>query len=160
MTLSMYDSVDYLKRSARRQRRQAISRGEFLRAVAFCRRRHVSPTELRRLMRHGDVFDVKIGHRRYFSAVLASVKAVQLSRLNRICRQLAPLPGWSAYDALISMRGSLGDKAALQLLRRSAGYRRVRWYAGATVADSEFERLVHARMKSVHRAVQVDLESL
>ncbi|MDD1790150.1 hypothetical protein [Burkholderia gladioli] len=111
-------------------------------------------------MHQGDVFNVAIANKRYYPAGLASVSGVQLSRLNRICRRMRALPGWLRYDALTSTKGSLGGKAILQLLRRGDGYRRARWYAGATVADNDLERLVRARLQSVHRAVKVDPEGL
>ncbi len=136
MTMSMYDSVDSLQRSARRQRRRAVAHGEFLSAVEFCRRRSASPARLRTLMHQGDVFDVAFANKRLYPAVLASVRCVRLSRLDRLCRQLAPLPTWLRYDVLTSAKGSLGGKSILQLLGRGAGYRRARWYAGATVADN------------------------
>ena len=89
------------------------------------------------MMHQGDVFDVAFGNKRLYPAVLASVRGVQLSRLNRICRRLRTLPGCLRYDPLITTKGSLGGKTVLQLLGRGAGYRRARWYAGATVADNQ-----------------------
>lgn len=136
MTMSIYDSRDSLERSARRQRRRAVARGEFLSARAFCCRRGVSPARLRTLIHQGDVFDVAIGSKRYYPAVLASVKGVQLSRLNRICRRMRTLPGWLRYDPLITTKGSLGGKTILKLLSRGAGYRRARWYASAVIEEN------------------------
>jgi hypothetical protein len=132
----MYDSVDNLERSARRWRRRAVARGEYLSAKVFCRRRRVSMGRLRTLMHQGDVFDVAIANRRYYPTVLTSVRGVRLSRLDRLCRQLAPLPTWHRYDALTSAKGSLGGKSVLQLLGRGAGYRRARWYARAVIEEN------------------------
>jgi hypothetical protein len=136
MTLSMYDSVDSLERSARRWRRRAMRRGEFLSAHAFCRQRHVSPAELRRMLHQGDVFTVEIAGKQYYPAVLASVNGVQLSRLSRVCRLLAPLPGWFRYDALVSTKGSLGGISVVQSLGRGKRYRRARWFAKAVIKES------------------------
>jgi hypothetical protein len=137
MTMFMYDSVDSLKRSARRWRRRAVRRGEFLPAAAFCARRGISSTQLRCLERRGMVFGVRIAQGQYYPAMLTGLPGVQLSRLDRLCRRLMPMPGWFKYDALVSIRGSLGGVAVLQLLRRGDGYRRARRYAVATVADNQ-----------------------
>ncbi|WP_172170304.1 helix-turn-helix domain-containing protein [Paraburkholderia elongata] len=128
-------TADDFERSARRWRRRKVQRGEFLSAQAFCRQRGVSPAELRRLGRRGDVFGVEIAHRRYYPAVLASVSGVQLSRLDRLCRRLRPLPAWLRWDTLTAPRGSLGDRSVMQSLSRGARYRRARWFVGVTVAD-------------------------
>ncbi len=106
-------------------------------------------------MHQGDVFDVAIAGKRYYPAMLASVRGVRLSRLNRICRQLAPLPTWLRYDALSTCRETLGGKSVVQVLRRGAGYRRARWYAGRAVAVEEEEALVTARLRSVARTFVV-----
>lgn len=136
MTMFMYDSVDSLKRSARRWRRRAVRRGEFLPRRAFCRHRRVSAAGLRRLMYQGDVFTVEIAGEQYYPAVLASVKGVQLSRLSRVCRLLAPLPGWFRYDALVSTKGSLGGISVLQSLGRGKRYRRARWFVNAVIEEN------------------------
>jgi len=155
-----FDNDPNLDSSVRWQRKRAVSRGEFLSAAAFCRRRGVSPARLRILMHQGDVFDVAIAGKRYYPAVLASVRGVRLSRLNRICRQMRIVPAWLRYDALSTCRESLGGKSVVQVLRRGAGYRRARWYAGRAVAVEEEEALIRARLKSVHRSVRVNLNSL
>jgi hypothetical protein len=135
--MSMYDSVDNLERSARRWRRRALHRGEFLPAAAFCARRGISSAQLRCLERRGTVFSVRIAQGQYYPAILTGLPGVQLSRLDRLCRRLMPMPAWFRYDVLVSTKGSLGGVAVLQLLRRGDGYRRARRYALATAADNE-----------------------
>jgi hypothetical protein len=107
-------------------------------------------------MRQGDVFTVEIAGRQYYPAMLASVRGVRLSRLNRICRQMRIVPAWLRYDALSTCRESLGGKSVVQVLRRGAGYRRARWYAARAVAVEEEEALIRARLRSVARAVKVN----
>lgn len=156
----VFDNDPNLESSTRWQRRRAVARGEFLSAAAFCRRRGVSSARLETLMHQGAVFTVTIAGRQYYPAMLASVRGVRLSRLNRICRQLAPVSAWLRYDALSTCRESLGGKVVVQVLRRGAGYRRARWYAGATVAAEEADALIRARLRSVPRAVKVNLADL
>lgn len=111
-------------------------------------------------MHQADVFNVEIAGRQYYPALLASVGGVRLSRLSRICRQLAPLPVWLRYDTLSTCRESLGGKVVVQVLRRGAGYRRARWYAGRAAAAEEEKALIRARLRSVARAVKVNLADL
>jgi hypothetical protein len=156
VTVFEFDDDPDLSRSVRWQRQRAVARGEFLSAAAFRRRRGVSPARLRILMHQGNVFDLAIANRRYYPAVLASVRGVRLSRLTRICRRMRTLPAWLRFDALVTSRGPLGGKSVVQVLRRGAGYRRARWYADRAVAVEEEEALIDARLRSEARAVKVN----
>lgn len=155
-----FDDDPDLSRSVRWQRQRAVARGEFLSAAAFCRRRGVSPASLETLMHQGAVFTVTIAGRQYYPAALAGVRGVRLSRLNRIFRRMRIVPEWIRYDALTANRETLAGQTIVQLLRRGAGYRRALWYAGRAVAADNEEQLIRARLKSVHRAVQVNPENL
>lgn len=156
----VFDNDPNLDRTVRWQRRRAVASGEFLPAEAFCRRRGVSPARLEKLMRQGDVFTVEIAGRQYYPAVLASVRGMRLSRLNCICRRMRIVPDWIRYDALTTNRETLAGQTIVRVLRRGAGFRRARWYAGRAVAVEEEEALIRARLKAVSRAVMVDPDSL
>ncbi|WP_322034189.1 hypothetical protein [Paraburkholderia sp. J76] len=133
-TLTIADDV---APKANRWRRLAVRRGEFLSADAFCRRRAISPAELQRLERRGDAFSLEIiAHKRYYPAVLASVRGVRRLRLDRLCRLLKSIPEESMrLDALTAARIPLGNRSVMRSLSMGVAYRRARWFVEATVRE-------------------------
>jgi hypothetical protein len=117
------DGWHNVRRRAVRTRRKLACKGVFLSGDAFCQRSGSSRTQLVREERRGGLFNLRISRETYAPAVLAD-NSLDKHRLAKLLRRMAPyVPAIGRYDLLVSRRGPLGGKTALEATRRGKRYR-------------------------------------
>lgn len=130
--ISLSDSADPDEmRIVRRARRRLVRTEHLLAASAVEKRAGLSPGELRRRVRDGTVFRVRIGRNDFYPALYLRPNR-PASRLARISRAMRSMDNaWGMYFELTHRFESLGNRTLLQAMRRATGFRAVMRYARA-----------------------------
>ncbi len=123
-----------IQRQAQNARREMVRTTVLLSQSEFCGRLGVSERRLAQMVSTGSAFSIEVDGVAYFPALLAD-PAVDLKRLQSVCRILVPAPPACRLDYLSSRHGNLGDITPLEALAEDRSYRWLRQMARAWAAE-------------------------
>lgn len=116
------------------RRRRLVQEGELIGQSEFCARTGVRERGFPQLLKTGSIFLVDVDGVGYVPAYLAD-RNLNRSRLQSICRILAPAAAIDKFLYLNSRRGSLGNLTPLESLDDDKAYAHLRRMARAYLAE-------------------------
>jgi hypothetical protein len=127
-------SMDDVRADALNNRRAMLMTGELLRESVFRKRLGLTSEQLAALLDRERVFALDVDGERAFPSILCDPE-LNLKRLWKLARILAPASATARLDFLTSKSGALGNRRPVQMLESGNDYRRVRAFAVAWVGE-------------------------
>lgn len=97
-------------------RSKLVQRKEILPADEFAEAMEVSREVLNKEVAAHRLFAMELGDETYYPAFYLR-RDIDRKKLERVCRAMGDISGWSKWDFFTRPKGSLGDKAPLQALK-------------------------------------------